>query len=112
MSNGQVERFNSTFCDQLKKYYHDNVNDWDIYVQSIVWAYNSSIHSVTDFIPYELTFNRRFISPFEFPSSQIVMLKPHDYWEKANKFKQVTIHAAQFNIVRVLSPTPTLLFPF
>ncbi|CAF4202749.1 unnamed protein product, partial [Rotaria magnacalcarata] len=26
------------------------------------------------------------------------MLKPHDYWEKANKFKQVAIHAARFNI--------------
>ncbi|CAF0917660.1 unnamed protein product [Rotaria sordida] len=98
MSNGQVERFNSTFCDQLKKYYHDNINDWDIYLQSIVWAYNSSIHSITGFIPYELAFNRRLISPFEFPSSKITMLKPNDYWEKANKFKQVAIHAAQVNI--------------
>ncbi|CAF2268986.1 unnamed protein product, partial [Rotaria magnacalcarata] len=98
MSNGQVERFNSTFCDQIKKYYHDNINDWDIYLQSIVWAYNSSIHSVTGFIPYESAFNRQIISPFEFPSSEITMLKPHDYWEKADKFKEVAIHAAQFNI--------------
>jgi hypothetical protein len=98
MSNGQVERFNSTFCDQLKKYYHDNINDWDIYLQSIVWAYNSGIHSVTGFSPYELAFNRRLISPFEFPSSKITMMKPPDYWEKANKFKKVAIYAARFNI--------------
>ncbi|CAF1632544.1 unnamed protein product, partial [Didymodactylos carnosus] len=54
MSNGQVERFNSTFCDQLKKYCNDNINDWDVYLQSIVWAYNSGIHATTNFIPYEL----------------------------------------------------------
>jgi transposase InsO family protein len=98
MSNGQVERFNSTFCDQLKKYYHDNINDWDIYLQSVVWAYNSGIHSATGFMPYELAFNRRLISPFEFPSSEITMIKPNDYWEKANKFKKLAIHAARVNI--------------
>ncbi len=98
MSNGQVERFNSTFCDQIKKYYNDNINDWDIYLQSIVWAYNSGIHSVTKFIPYELAFNRRLISPFEFPSSQITMIKPNDYWEKANKFKRLAVCAARVNI--------------
>ncbi|CAF2143978.1 unnamed protein product [Rotaria magnacalcarata] len=98
MSNGQVERFNSTFCDQLKKYHHDNVNDWDIYLQSIVWAYNSGIHSVTGFIPYELTFNRRLISPFEFSISKFTMLKPNDYWVKANKFKKLALRAARFNI--------------
>ena len=98
MSNGQVERFNSTFCDQLKKYYHDNISDWDIYLQSIIWAYNSGIHSVTGFIPYELAFNRRLISPFEFPSSKITMIKANDYWEKANKFKKVAIYAARVKI--------------
>ncbi|CAF3133865.1 unnamed protein product [Rotaria socialis] len=87
MSNGQVERFNSIFCDQIKKYYHDNINDWDIYLQSIVWAYNSSIHSVTGFISYELAFNRQLISPFEFPSSEITMLKTHDCWGKSKQIQ-------------------------
>lgn len=65
MSNGQVKRFNSTFCDQFKKYSHENVNDWDKYWQSVVWACNSGIHAATNFTPYELAFNRHLISPFE-----------------------------------------------
>ncbi|CAF4485095.1 unnamed protein product [Didymodactylos carnosus] len=98
MSNGQVERFNSTFCDQLKKYCNDNIHDWDVYLQSIVWAYNSGIHATTNFIPYELAFNRHLISPFEPPSSAISMLKPNDYWEIANRFKKLAIRAARLNI--------------
>ena len=100
MSNGQVERFNSTFCDQLKKYCNDNLNDWDVYLQSIVWAYNSGTHATTNFIPYELAFNRRLISPFETKPSTIQLWKPHDYWEMANQFRQVAIRAAQANIVQ------------
>ena len=100
MSNGQVERFNSTFCDQLKKYSHENVNDWDKYLQSIVWAYNSGIHAATNFTPYELAFNRHLVSPFETSSSTVVMLKPHDYWEVANRFKTLALRTARMNIQR------------
>jgi len=99
MSNGQTERFNSTFCDQLKKFCSDNINDWDIYLQSIIWAYNSGVHATTKFVPYELAFNRRLVSPFEPPTSTIIMAKPHDYWELANQFKQVAIRTARTNIL-------------
>jgi len=98
MSNGQVERFNSTFCDQLKKYCHQNLDDWDVYLQSIVWAYNTGVHSTTKFVPYELAFNRCPISPFDPPSSMISMTRPNDYWGKANRFKKLAIQAARMNI--------------
>ena len=98
MSNGQVERFNSTFCDQLKKYCSHNLTDWDIYLPSIVWAYNSSVHATTRYIPYELAFNRRLICPFDPPSSTVILHKPHEYWEKANRFKLLAIRAARYHI--------------
>jgi len=98
MSNGQVERFNCTFCDQLKKYCNDNIYDWDIYLQSIVWAYNSGTHATINFIPYELAFGRRLISPFEPLSSSVSMVKPHEYWEMATRFRKLAIRAAQINI--------------
>ena len=100
MSNGQVERFNSTFCDQLKKYCNEYLTDWDIYLPAIIWAYNSGLHATTKFIPYELAFNRRLISPFETKPSSIQLLKPHDYWELANQYRQVAIRAARENIVQ------------
>ena len=100
MSNGQVERFNSTFCDQLKKYCHQNLTDWDIYLSSVVWAYNSTVHATTQFIPYELAFNRRPICPFAPAPSTITLMKPHDYWEKVNRFKSLILQSARLNIQR------------
>ena len=100
MSNGQVERFNATFCDQLKKYSYQNLNDWDIYLPSVVWAYNSTVHATTKFIPYELAFNRHPIFLFDPRPSSIVMMKPNDYWERANRFKRLVIQAARTNIQR------------
>jgi transposase InsO family protein len=98
MSNGQVERFNSTFCDQLKKYCHHNLTEWDTYLSAVVWAYNSTVHSTTQFIPYELAFNRRPLSPFVSTPPAIKLMKPHDYWEKANRFKSFAIRSARINI--------------
>ncbi|CAF1167086.1 unnamed protein product, partial [Didymodactylos carnosus] len=59
---------------------------------------NLSIHTTTGYIPYELAFNRKLRSPFDPPSSTIIMSKPNDYWKKASKFKTVAITAARFNI--------------
>ncbi|CAF1358267.1 unnamed protein product, partial [Didymodactylos carnosus] len=98
MSNGQVERFNSTFCDQLKKYNNININDWDEYLQSIVFAYNSGIHATTGFTPYEVAFTRKLLSPFDPPSAIITMSKSNDYWDKANAIKKIVIRAVRFNI--------------
>ncbi|CAF4574062.1 unnamed protein product [Rotaria sp. Silwood1] len=98
MSNGQVERFNSTFCDQLKKYCHHNLTEWDNYLSAVVWAYNSTVHSTTQFIPYELAFNRRPLSPFVSTPTAIKLMKPHDYWEKANRFKSFALRSARINI--------------
>ncbi|CAF4974115.1 unnamed protein product, partial [Rotaria sp. Silwood1] len=50
-TNGQIERFNATFCTQLAKYYDENKDDWDDYLQSVVYAYNTGIHATTGFVP-------------------------------------------------------------
>lgn len=98
MSNGQVERFNSTFCDQLKKYCQTNLNEWDIYLSAVVWAYNSSVHATTQYSPYELAFNRRPVCPFAPAPVKLALLKPHEYWEKANRFKTIALRTARNNI--------------
>ena len=98
MSNGQVERFNSTFYDQLKKYCHQALDEWDAYLQSVVWAYNSSVHSTTKFTPYELAFARRPSLPFDPNSSAMILQKPNDYCEKANRFRTLTLRAARIQI--------------
>ncbi|CAF1170910.1 unnamed protein product [Didymodactylos carnosus] len=97
-SNGQVERFNATFGAQLAKYQDGNINDWDEYLQAVVSAYNSGIHSTTGFTPYELAFGRKFVQPFGSTSTAITMSRPHDYFEKVKRFRIVANNAARFNI--------------
>jgi hypothetical protein len=93
-----VERFNSTFCDQLKKYCHHNLTEWDNYLSAVVWAYNSTVHSTTQFIPYELAFNRH---PFVSTPNNVKLMKPYDYWEKANRFKTFALRSARTNIQQI-----------
>ncbi|CAF4081208.1 unnamed protein product, partial [Rotaria magnacalcarata] len=72
-TNGQVERFNATFASQIAKYCDPDRTDWDVYLPSIVYAYNTSVHSTTKFTPYQLAFGRCPKSPFDSVSPTITL---------------------------------------
>jgi hypothetical protein len=52
--NGQVERFNSTILDKLRRYVNEDQSDWDDSVAAITLAYNETPHSSTGFRLFEL----------------------------------------------------------
>lgn len=58
-SNGQTERFNRTLAVSLTMYVHNNQKDWSDFVPALAFAYNISVHSITQVTPYELVFNRK-----------------------------------------------------
>ena len=97
-TNGQVERFNATFCTQLAKYYDENINDWDMYLQSIVYAYNTGIHATTGFIPYELAYGRKQRSPFDFVIQPVPPDDPDQFYERLQKTRKIILQQAQHNI--------------
>ena len=57
-SNGLVERFNATFVPQISKLQDSQDNNWDEYLQGVVFAYNTGIHKTTRYSPYELLYGR------------------------------------------------------
>ncbi|CAF2756852.1 unnamed protein product [Rotaria sp. Silwood2] len=71
-TNGQTERWNSTFATQLAKFCNDDHNNWDTYLPSIVYAYNHGIHHSSGFTPYQLAFGRRPRNPFDPPQSVFI----------------------------------------
>ncbi|CAM4981895.1 unnamed protein product [Rotaria socialis] len=97
-TNGQVERFNATFCTQLVKYYDENEDDWDDYLQSVVYAYNTGIHATTGFIPYEPAFGRRQKSPFDSNSSNFTLTQPDKFFKYLQKTRRTILKQAQENI--------------
>ncbi|CAF3857204.1 unnamed protein product, partial [Rotaria sp. Silwood1] len=98
-TNGQVERFNATFAAQLAKYCNSEKTDWDLYLPSIVYAYNTSVHSTTKFTPYELAFARKPMSPFDL-ASPIVDLPPlHSFYPYLQRVRDLLTKQARTNIL-------------
>ena len=98
-TNGQVERFNATFAAQLAKYCDAEETDWDLYLPSIVYAYNTGVHSTTKFTPYELAFARHPKSPFDSVSSTVDLPPLHLFYPYLQRIRRVLTAKAQENIL-------------
>ncbi|XP_053378469.1 uncharacterized protein LOC128548103 [Mercenaria mercenaria] len=64
-ANGLVERFNRTLIFMLKAYCKTNQDKWDIYLQQVMMAYRSSIHSSTKLTPIKMVFGREVVLPMQ-----------------------------------------------
>ena len=56
--DGLVERFNRTLLTMLATSAKDNPLNWEQYVRSVCFAYNTSTHSSTGFTPFFLMYGR------------------------------------------------------
>ena len=56
--NGQVERMNRSIAAMLTNYCNDNKTDWDNFLPLIQLAYNSAVHTTTQYTPFELQYGR------------------------------------------------------
>ena len=57
-TDGHVERYNQTLIDSLEKHCHDKPEDWDLHLDSVVFAYRIRVHSATGHSPFELLYGR------------------------------------------------------
>ena len=57
--NAQCERFNQTLFDLLRTLSKEQKANWPVYIPSLVFAYNVTPHSTTEFQPYQLVFECR-----------------------------------------------------
>jgi hypothetical protein len=97
-TNGQIERFDVTFCAQLAKYYNHNKDDWDDYLQSVVDAYNTGRHASTGFVPYGLAFGLKQKSPFDPNSVDTRLMKPNALDDQLNKTRRMMLKQARSSI--------------
>ena len=96
-TNGVIERFNSTFERQLAKLTDQHLNEWDMHLKSIVFAFNTGQHATTKFSPYQLQFGRNPILPpthYEFP-------KPNDYFKHFQQTMRIYHQQALINMKQV-----------
>eukprot|EP00794_Sanderia_malayensis_P002386 gene2386-biopygen1273 len=63
--DGLVERQNRTLQEMLAAFVSSHKDDWDLWVDLAVYAYNTSRHESTGLSPYELVFGRIAKTPLE-----------------------------------------------
>ncbi|CAN8076125.1 unnamed protein product [Agarophyton chilense] len=52
--NGQVERFNRTLIAALRHYIVDHPKEWDMFTDTLCYAYNTQVHTSTKTAPFDL----------------------------------------------------------
>src|SRR6266498_4971365 len=66
-SNGLVERFNRTLCEGLAKV-AETINDWDTYIQPILFSYQTRELRVTGQPPFTLVYGKNPVLAMDSPS--------------------------------------------
>ena len=57
-TNGLVERYNQTLQLSLVKLVNNQQNDWDEYLDGLLFAYRTSVQKSTKITPFELMYGR------------------------------------------------------
>lgn len=65
MGNGTIERLNKTVKPNLAKFVAAEHDNWDVYLQMAISAYNNSFHASIQMTPYEAFFGRPSVSVAE-----------------------------------------------
>ena len=70
-SDGLIERMNRTIKEILAKYISVNQTDWDKFVDSVEFAYNSTIHDTTGITPYRMVFGEEIVLPLDLATEKV-----------------------------------------
>ncbi|CAF2130055.1 unnamed protein product [Rotaria magnacalcarata] len=98
-TNGVVERFTATFVAQIAKLQSTQHNNWDEYLQAVVFAYNTGVYKSTKFSPYELLYGRTARLPIYIQPKEFTFLKPNDYFEQLRKTLRIFHQVSRENIL-------------
>jgi transposase InsO family protein len=98
-TNAVTERFNASLKVQISKLEDKHHNNWDDYIDSVVFAYNTSKHKTTQFSPFELLFGRSPQSPID-PRPQVYIFdRPNICFENLQRILKVYHQQAKHNII-------------
>ena len=81
-TDGLTERFNRTIQAMLTSYVADNQKDWDTFLPTLAFAYNTAVNATTKMTPFELMYGRKPKVPLDLIFSKLkieLFLDPAGY---------------------------------
>lgn len=98
-TNAVTERFNASLKVQISKLEDKHHNNWDDYLDPVVFAYNTAKHKTTQFSPFELLFGRLPRLPID-PHPQVYMFdRPNICFQNLQRILKVYHEQAKHNII-------------
>lgn len=100
MTNGQIERFNATMDAKIAALSNDKRSDWDEQLPFVTFNYNTSIHTATRQIPFEMVFGRSPTLPFDHQKPIVSLIQDPEHVQKLNQYLSSLAEDAKKNILR------------
>jgi transposase InsO family protein len=106
-SNGQAESFNKIIKKSLSIYCEKNPTDWTYYLIACMFAYNTSLHTLTGFSPFFLMFGREPRLPMDVLMSNNTELSidQHTYQLESTTMLKEAYQIVRENILRNATAT-------
>ncbi|CAM2725959.1 unnamed protein product [Rotaria socialis] len=100
MTNGQIERFNATMDAKIATLSNDKHTDWDEQLPFVTFNYNTSIHTTTGQIPFELIYGRSPILPIDQQQPLVTLSQDPEHKEKLNQYVSTLTEQAKTKILK------------
>jgi hypothetical protein len=85
-TNGQVERYNSTMDAKIAALSNLRKTDWDEQLPFVTFNYNTSVHSSTKQIPFEMMYGRTPVLPFDHQDNNVTLSYDPEHTKKLNHY--------------------------
>ncbi|CAF3051325.1 unnamed protein product [Rotaria sp. Silwood2] len=99
-TNGQVERYNSTMDAKIAALSNLHKTDWDEQLPFVTFNYNTSIHSSTKQIPFQMMYGRTPVLPFDYQEDNVTLSYDSEHANKLNQFLQKLNEQAKIHILK------------
>ena len=97
-TNGQIERYNSTMDAKIAILSNQRKTNWDDQLPFVTFNYNTSIHSSTKQVPFEMMYGRKPILPFDHQDTNITLDYDPEHTQKLNHYMTTLNEQAKRNI--------------
>lgn len=98
-SNGSLERSHRTLGEYLRSFVQKDPQNWDTYVPYAMFCHNSTVHTATNFQPYQLVYGNEIKVPNSFVRDPEPQYNYEDYYfemrrnmQEANLLAKTQLH--------------------